>query len=82
MGTDAGLGLRPLAPSRVGGGQQPLLTVCFCCRCIRSCWGLAPGLGAACLLGCCGSAGPLWGLSVCVRACVQSNKVFMLTVTC
>lgn len=57
-----------LAPSRAGGGQQSLLTTCFCCRWVRSCWELVPRLGAACLVGRCGAARtPTGAQCVCVH---------------
>lgn len=56
------------APSRAGGGQQSLLTTCFCCRWVRSCWELVPGLGAACLVGRCRAARtPTGAQCVCVH---------------
>lgn len=61
------------APSRAGGGLQSLLTACFCCRWVGSCRELAPGLGAARLLGCCGAAGtPVGAECVCVCRAIKS----------
>lgn len=59
---------------RAGSGQEPLLTTCFCCRWVRSCWEVVPGLEAAYLLQRCGATGTPVGAKC---MCVQSNKVYL-----